>query len=361
MKKLLILLLLISVVITGSGLFFYLNLQGTCRKNCNVQVFVVPQGATVNEVLLKLENEKIIRNAFFAKIYLKLINFKGNIQAGDFKLNPASNINKIVATLQKGTLDYWVTIPEGYRAEQVYEKIQKARSTSSSIIRVNPLPAEAASDAAKAGRDVISENPSGSKTGIQTYIDNEGYLFPDTYLIPKNANDENIVSIMKNNFESKIISLIGASNPQVVPTTIKLSSGDEITLQNLIVLASLVEREAKNDSERPIIANIIYKRWVSDWPLQVDATIQYAIGVPDNWWKKELTFDDLRIVSPYNTYLNRGLPPGPICNPGEKAISAVINQTPTDYWYYSTGKDGVTRYAKTLNEHNLNVEQNIQQ
>lgn len=317
MKKLPVLLLLIFVVIAMSGLYSYVSLQGVCQKNCTPQVFVVPQGASLNEVLASLEKEKIIRNSFIAKAYLKLKKFNANIQAGDFKLNPKDNLDKIIATLQKGTLDFWLTIPEGYRAEQVYEKI---------LTNTNK----------KNTRDV------------EIYKQNEGYLFPDTYLIPKNASDENVVKILKNNFNVKIDSIVD-------PTKIKIANKDEITLQNLIILASLVEREAKNESERPIIANIIYKRWKAGWPLQVDATIQYAVGKSGEWWKKDLALEDLKVVSLYNTYTNRGLPPAPICNPGIKAISAVVSQAQTDYWFYSTGKDGVTRYAKTLQEHNANV------
>lgn len=336
MKKFLIFLpILFLIIVVGAGIYFYSNLQGVCRVNCQSQVFVVPQGASLSDVLIKLENEKIIKNARIAKIYLKLKKFNHNIQAGDFKLNPASNIDKIISTLQKGTLDFWVTIPEGYRAEQVFEKVEESR-----VGGVVPL-------------------PSTSPEAPSVYIQNEGFLFPDTYLIPKNANDEDIIKIMKNNFDAKMNIILGSDNPGVVTTTIKLSNGDSLSLQNLIILASLVEREAKNDSERPIIANIIYKRWKADWPLQIDATIQYAIGKSGEWWKKDLTFEDLKVASSYNTYLNKGLPPGPICNPGTKAIDAVINQTKTDFWYYATGDDGITRYSKTLIEHNQNVQKNI--
>lgn len=328
MKKILILLpILLLIIVASSVFYFYINLQGTCQKNCQVQVFVVPQGASINEVLTKLEKEKIIRNAFAAKIYLKLKNWSGKIQAGDFRLNPKDNLERTVASLQKGTLDFWVTIPEGYRAEQVYERIKDSESGAKN-------------------RDV------------EVFKQNEGYLFPDTYLIPKSASDENIVTIMKNNFNSRVSGLLKVemASPSAV---VALGNGDKISINNLIILSSLVEREAKNDSERPIIANIIYKRWKADWPLQIDATIQYIVGKSKEWWKKELSLDDLKVDSPYNTYLNKGLPPGAIASPGIKAITAVINQAQTDYWFYATGKDGITRYSTTLNQHNQNIEKNL--
>ncbi len=353
LKKLLILLSLFLIfALASGGLYFYASLQGVCQKNCKTQIFVVPKGTSLNEVLHKLEKEKIIKNAFAAKIYLKLIGYHRNIQAGDFKLNPSYGIDGIISSLQKGTIDFWVTIPEGYRAEQIYEKVQKARNENSNSDENSPE---------------ISGNIDKSKLKLKIYIDNEGYLFPDTYLVPKNSNDEDVVKIMKNNFGNKINSIIFANKPNAsfsnenwkLIDKININNYDEVTIRDLIILASLVEREAKNDSERPIIANIIYKRWKANWPLQVDATIQYIVGKPGNWWKKDLTFDDLKVESPYNTYLHKGLPPAPICNPGLKAINAVINQTKTDYWFYATGKDGVTRYSKTLEDHNLNVKQNI--
>jgi UPF0755 protein len=295
----------------------------------------VPQGATINQILDKLEKEKIIKSAFVAKIYLKLANFKGQIQAGDFKLNPKDDLNSVISVLQKGTLDFWVTIPEGLRAEQIFEKIKEARSS-------------------RGIQDPFK---------IEIYKQNEGYLFPDTYLIPKNASDENVVSILRNNFYTRIESInvqnCQSGNVQSETCMIDLANGDKISLNNLIILASLVEREARNAGERSIIASIIYKRWMANWPLQIDATVQYAIGTPEAWWKKDLTFADLKVDSPYNTYLIKGLPPAPICNPGIAAIEAVVNQKLTDYWFYSTGTDGVTRYSVTLERHNANVDKFI--
>lgn len=334
MKKriILIFVLIASLVFFGGFLFYQYNLIGICRKDCRAHDFVVPQGDSLNSVLDKLQKEKIIRSAFFAKIYLKLTNFKGQIQAGDYKLNPADGVNKIIGALQRGTLDFWVTIPEGWRAEQVYEEIEKARKGDSSADQYNS-----------------------EKENI--YKQDEGYLFPDTYLIPRDANDKNIVVIMKSNFQNRLNQILGAENTDFGPeNTVKIGARDLISVKELITLASLVEREAKTGDERSIIAGIIYKRWRAGWPLQVDATVQYAVGIKGAWWKKDLTLEDLSGQSPFNTYINSGLPPAPICNPGLAAITAVINPKQTDYWFYVTGKDGVTHFAKDLNGHNLNIQ-----
>lgn len=291
--------------------------KAPCQKNCQPKIISVAKGETVSEVLEKLEQEKIIKSALVAKIFLRFSKFNNQIQAGDFRLNPQNDLKTILFDLQKGTLDFWLTVTEGHRAEEVVEKIQK-------------------------------EEANVYKRSISDYVQQEGYLFPDTYLIPKNSSDKNIIEIFKKNFDSKLATLgISSTNAKVV-----LANKDQITLSELLSLASMVEREGRTENERQIIANVIYKRWKADWPLQIDATVQYAVGKPGEWWKKELTAEDLRINSPFNTYLNKGLPPSPICSPGLAAIKAVLEQKDSPFWFYSTGKDGVTRFAKTLEEHN---------
>jgi UPF0755 protein len=126
----------------------------------------------------------------------------------------------------------------------------------------------------------------------------------------------------------------------------------DISDENLI-LASLVEREVRVDTDRKIVAGIILKRLKADWPLQIDATIQYVLGNKNDWWPKNI---DTKFESKYNTYLNPGIPPTPICNPGLRSIEAVLSPQNTNYWYYISDDQGVTHFAKTLAEHNLNVD-----
>jgi UPF0755 protein len=125
-----------------------------------------------------------------------------------------------------------------------------------------------------------------------------------------------------------------------------------------MVLASIVEREGRTDEDRPVIAGILLKRLNSDWPLQADATLQYALGYQafeKSWWKKALTVEDKKIRSPYNTYLNAGLPPAPISNPGLSSIRAVVYPTVSPYWYYLHDPQGRVHYATTLEEHEQNI------
>jgi len=136
-------------------------------------------------------------------------------------------------------------------------------------------------------------------------------------------------------------------------------SGMEIN--QILTLASIVERETRQASDRAIVAGILLKRLENSWPLQVDATIQYAVGKKGDWWPSNLTREDLEVNSPYNTYLNRGLPPGAICNPGLSSIISVLQPKQTDYWFYISDKNGVMHYAKTGEEHGANVEKYLRQ
>ena len=131
-----------------------------------------------------------------------------------------------------------------------------------------------------------------------------------------------------------------------------------MTLERVVILASIVEREGLTDEDRPVIAGILLNRLEIGWPLQADATLQYALGYQaqeKTWWKKVLTDDDKKVKSPYNTYANPGLPPGPISNPGIASIRAVIYPKKTEYMYYLHDPTGAVHYAKTLEEHNANV------
>ena len=218
---------------------------------------------------------------------------------------------EIAQNLTHGTLDIWIKIPEGKRAEEIAEILEKELETYSPSWRA-------------------------------TLISNEGYLFPDTYLVPKNADINSIISIMKNNFNAKIKS-------------VNLSQNDS-RLKEVIIIASLIEREAITDNEKPIIASVIDNRLKAGMSLDIDATLQYIKGqdVTGEWWSIP-TIEDKKIISEFNTYRNAGLPPFPISNPGIEAIKAALNPQDSDYYYYIHDAEGNVHFAKTLAEHNANI------
>ena len=320
MKKLHILLLLI-VLITVFSYLFYKEGSLPVNKNDKIsKIFIIRQGESLNTIVNNLSNEGLIRNKMVFYLIIKQMGIDRKIQAGDFRLSANMSAIELAKNLTHGTLDVWVTLIEGTRKEEMAQVI----SNQLGIPEIE--------------FDKLAE---------------EGYLFPDTYLVPKTATAETVLSIIKNNFNDKFDESLHTQ-----------ARNKKLTEKQVLILASLVEREARQPATRQKVASIILKRYLNDMPLQIDATVQYALGYQINektWWKKDLTFDDLKIVSPYNTYIYRGLPPEPICNPSLSSIKAVINADEnTPYWYYLTDKNGVMHYAVTLEEHNNNVNKYLQ-
>jgi len=283
-------------------------------KDSSQKIFVVRKGQGVREISYNLKQQGLIKDPIVFFIVTKRMGYDKKIEAGDFRLSPSMSTWDIANNLTHGTLDIWVTIPEGKRAEEVTE--------------------------------ILKENvPTFQDSWTQALATDEGYLFPDTYLIPKDATINLISTMMKDNFQQKFDS-------------VKSASTTNLTDQETIILASLVEREAKADIDRPMVASVIYNRIGIGMKLDIDATLQYALGYQvdeKRWWKKELTAQDKKINSPYNTYTNPGLPPGPISNPGLASIKAALNPAKTDYLFYISDVNGVNHYAKTMAEHNANI------
>lgn len=320
MKRLRITLIL-TILVLIFGYFVYVEGGLPVDKtNTGTQIFTVQKGEGLYSITKRLSTEGLIRNRLVFLAIAKQVGIEKNIQAGDFKLSKRLTAQQIAEQLTHGTEDEWITIIEGMRKEEIAMKLKDQFS--------------------------ISEI---------TFIENarEGELFPDTYLIPKQATEEQIIEIMQNNFKAKI-----AEARKQYPF-------EKRSDREALILASLVEREAKFPEDRLLVASIIAKRAANDWPLQIDATIQYALGYQrqeKTWWKRHLTLEDIKADSSYNTYQKTGYPPAPICNPGLASIKAALGADPnTPYWYYVNDSKGRIRPAKTLEEHNENIRKYIQQ
>ena len=320
MKKVNILLILLILISTSFFLFYK---EGSLPVNKNNQVskiFIIKQGEPLDTIVNNLANEGLIRNKIIFYLIVKQLGIEKKIQAGDFRLSANMSATEVAKNLTHGTLDVWITLIEGMRKEEMAQ--------------------------------VISKNLDIPEIEFIKKAE-EGYVFPDTYLVPRTASAEMILSIVNNNFKNKF--------NEELHTQMK---NKKLSEKQVLILASLVEREARQASTREKVAGIILKRYLTDWPLQIDATVQYILGYQPNeksWWKKNLTEEDLKIDSPYNTYKNKGLPPEPISNPSLSSIKAVINADEnTPYWYYMTDKNGVMRYAITLEEHQANINKYLQ-
>lgn len=277
-------------------------------------IFVIKNGDGIREIANNLKKEDLIRDSVVFFLITKQGGLDKQIQAGDFRLNRSMSTLEIAKALTHGTLDIWVTIPEGIRAQEI--------------------------------ADILEEKMPNYKEGWREALNqNEGYLFPDTYLVPRDADIDLIISILKNNFQTKYDS-------------VKNLKTTDLTDEQTLILASMVEREAKYEEDRPLVASVITNRLDLGMKLDIDATLQYALGYQEDekrWWKKGLTSADKKINSPYNTYANAGLPPGPISNPGLSAIKAALVPSKTNYLYYITDSQGKNRYSTTLEGHNENI------
>lgn len=268
------------------------------------KIFVIRKGESVRQIAERLSKEKLIRSPVAFFLIVKQKNLAKKIQAGDFRLLPAMSAVEIAEELTHGTLDVWITIPEGWRNGQIAMELAR---------KVNIPEAEFLAFA------------------------REGYMFPDTYLVPKEASATAVIAIFEKNFANKVE---------------KAWATDDV-----ITLASIVEREAKFDEDRSLVAGVLSNRLQNNMPLQADATLQYIKGYDEAtgaWWPR-VNPADKDIDSRYNTYKYPGLPPGPIANPGLASIAAVVDPAETDYLYYISEPDGTIHYAKTLEEHNENI------
>jgi len=277
--------------------------------------FSVSEGDNVREIASNLASQRLIRSPIGFYLLVKILGLERQIQAGEFRLLRTMNSSTIGKELTHGMMDTWVTILEGWRIEEIATKLAKEFDIPE--------------------KEFLS-------------VAQEGKMFPDTYRVPKDASAAAIVALLKENFLKKI-----------TPKMLEDMKKENMTLDEVIILASIVEREGKTEVDRPVIAGVLFNRIEQGWPLETDATLQYSLGYQSKektWWKKELTNEDKLVDSPYNTYKNTGLPPGPIANPGIQAITSVIYPKKTDYMFYLHDTKGNVHYARTLEEHERNIE-----
>jgi len=310
--------LIILFIIIGAGAWFYIA-SSPASTTEKFDFFVIEKGSSASKIGKELMDKGFIKSDLAFKIYMQFTGKAGSLQTGEFKLTPSYSLFQTVEALSKGPAELWVTIPEGLRREEIAEKFTEALGKNQTFIE-----------------EFMKESAG-----------KEGYLFPETYLFPKDATAGVIVKKLTDTFNSR---------------TKELKNNSGLTFEQAIVLASILERETKDGPERPIVAGIMLNRLNAGMPLQVDATVQYAVSSEKCkfelekclWWPT-LTLADLSIKSPYNTYLNNTLPPTPISNPGLSSIKAALNPAQTNYWYYIHDPNGKIHYAKTLEEHNANI------
>lgn len=285
----------------------------------------IPSGSSSAEIGRRLENAGVISRARDFVIAVRLRSLTRSLQEGEYRLSPAMGLLEIVDRIARGAVVlYPVTIPEGYTAQQIVEE----------LVRTGLGDREEFLRLIRAGAKGFDLEFLGALPGTSL----EGYLFPDTYQIPRHLDERAALRLFLNRFG------------EIVLPRWRESRGAR-ALHEIVTIASMVEREARAPAERPLIAGVIYNRLARGWKLEVDATVLYALGRH----KPIVTFADLKVDSPYNTYLYPGLPPGPIANPGLAAIDAALNPVKTEYLYYVAKADGSHAFSRSLREHEAAV------
>ncbi|MBQ6663916.1 MAG: endolytic transglycosylase MltG [Firmicutes bacterium] len=328
-KKWLILIpiLLIASVGIRIGLGYLTNIDvavSTAPEDNHTKMVEIPEGSSTQDIATILEEEGIIDSAFKFRVFSRLNDYDGRFMAGSYPLAPTMDLTEICDMLCTGlTSQTSFTIPEGYTIDQIADTLAK----EGLVDRDEFIRQTQEGDYSEYA--FLSSAPEGRHRL-------EGYLFPETYVIPTNADADMIIRTMLDQFEvvwSKYEAQAAQQNQ---------------TVHEVITLASLIEKEAILDEDRKLVSSVIHNRLDIDMPLQIDAAIHFALEL-EGKNHTYLTYDDLEIDSPYNLYQHYGLPPTPIACPGEACINAALNPEDTEYIYYVLVDDNEAKMAFSTN------------
>ena len=279
------------------------------------QSFHIDQGESVASIASRLEGFGLISNAQAFFDYAIYTGIDLTIQSGDFTLSPAQSIIDIAQSLQKyNPTDAVLTILPGWRVEEI------AASLPTSGLSIDP------------GAFLSAANTPPQVLAFASPTTMEGFFFPDTYILPRGTLLDQLLDVIARNFTIKL--------------TTEIQNGfaaQNLSVYQAVTLASIIEREAVHSEEAALIASVYLNRLTLGMKLDADPTVQYALGYQfdaSSWWKSPLALSDLEVVSPYNTYLNPGLPPTPISNPGLESLMAVAYPQTSPYYYFRAACDG---------------------
>ncbi|MDO8582136.1 MAG: endolytic transglycosylase MltG [bacterium] len=293
-------------------LWFRHTVSAPAGSDTTPRRFVIVSGEGVNAISRNLKTAGLIRNSLAFETYLWWKGIEGRLIAGEYDLNPSLSIRDLTRVLVAGetiSRERDITILEGWTRKDIAEYLEKE-----GIVK--------------------------AKDFLDATKDLEGYLFPDTYRIFKDATVQEIVVKMRGNFDRKVTSEMRADIKK-----------QKKTLDEILIMASILEREVRTPEEMRLASDLFWRRVAIGMPLQSDATVNFVTGEK----RPSPLYKDLEVDSPYNTYKYRGLPPGPIGNPGLFAITAAIYPKKNDYWFFlTTQDDGRAIFSKTFDEHNWN-------
>ena len=305
--------------------FFYHQAAVSVGENTQTIILSIPPGATLKKISTDLKGLSLIRNASAFRLLANIRQKQTHIQVGEYELNQSMLPMDILKAITSGkTVLHPITIPEGYRISEIAELLTKKISINKEIFIKESR-----------NKDLLNKLNITSKSL-------EGYLFPETYHFSKHTAEKKIIQTMLSTFQQQM----KTKNIQD-----QIQSSD-MSLHEIITLASLIEKETGMNGERKHISSVFHNRLKRKMRLQTDPTVIYAIENFDGNIRKK----DLAIDSPYNTYRYKGLPPGPIASPGIKSIVAALNPIKTNHLYFVSKKDGSHQFSSSLKEHNRAVQ-----
>ena len=337
--------IIIIIILAIVSMTYWHGINASVSDGGEDVTFLISQGESVKQIGENLYKAGLIKSKFYFKIYALMSKQQTNLQTGEYILNPSLSIKEIANALVTGeslSKERTIKIIEGWNVRDIDEYLKKNNiieddsfiGLAKKGIMNYEFPPKADQPLAEGimGPEFLNDAPANASI--------EGYLFPDTYRIFKDASAEDIIEKMLTNFDKKLTK------------EMRVEIADQgKTIYKIITMASLIEKEVRTSEDMKIVSGIFWDRIKYGQPLESCATLAYILGVN----KKQYSVEDTKIVSPYNTYQNLGLPPGPICNPGLSAIKAAIYPVFTDYNYFLSRLDtGETIFSKTLDEHNRN-------
>lgn len=320
------------VILIGFGLFAASLLQSANPLDRTQYKIDIPKGASTRSIQDLLEKKGILRRKSSFKVASRILNVSKNIQAGKYELSPSDNLFTILSKLKRGevfqpeAVRKMMTFPEGMSIYKMGEVLRKNRISDPDKFQ----------GLVKEG---ITEELRNRHWAIFKYIPSEsleGYLYPDTYWFFEKGAVEDLVEVMLARFEEVVL-----------PFWEEAKKDTKFSLHEIITLASIIEKEAQKKEERKIISSVYHNRLKKNMYMASCPTIKYALDEPT----KKVYYEQLDIKSPYNTYKNKGLPPGPICNPGIESIKAAVYPAKTNYYYFVAKKDGSHIFSSTWQGH----------
>ncbi len=322
-RRLLVLILMFIILSAGAGVYYFYNLMQPARPGAPVVNVDIAPGSSSAAIAAVLARQGVIKSALGFRVAAYLSGLDRQLKPGHYLISPGLSLSEIIRQLAAGTDDALeFTIPEGYTVRQIAALLQQK-----GIAREEDFLRAAAGDYPF---EFLRDLPPGPERV-------QGFLFPDTYQVTPEARAEDIVMLMLRQFDQVYREVSREKDPALPYNT-----------RQIVTMASIVEREAQVDAERPLIAGVFYNRLQRGMRLESCATVEYLLPEP----KAVLTYQDLAIDSPYNTYRVNGLPPGPIANPGRAALQAALKPAATGYLYFVAKPDGSHHFSRTLAEHN---------